>query len=88
MSKPPSKAPLRAPKNSVASCSPDQTHIEKSPEWPLAITLLNIEVLTRSLNQTKKNENMELHVPTMPGALTFMKLQRNLHNETLNIEQA
>jgi hypothetical protein len=28
--------------------SPDQTHIKKSPKWPLALTLLNIEVLTSS----------------------------------------
>jgi hypothetical protein len=35
--------------NSVSSCSPDQTHIKKRPKRPFALTLLNIEVLTSSL---------------------------------------
>jgi hypothetical protein len=49
---------LQGTKNSVASCSPDQTHIQKGPEWPFALTLLYIEVLTSSLDW-KKNTHYD-----------------------------
>jgi hypothetical protein len=51
---------LQGTKNSVFSCSPDQTHIKKSPKWPFALTLLNIEVACRQERPKCQNVNLIL----------------------------
>jgi hypothetical protein len=69
---------LQGTKNSVSSCSPDQTHIKKSPKWPFALTLLNIEVLTSSLQTgttktSKYQPNSVLHMVDIAVAATTIK---------------
>jgi hypothetical protein len=69
---------LQGTKNSVSSCSPDQTHIKKSPKRPFALTLFNIEVLTSSLQTgttktSKYQPNSGLHIVDIAVAATTIK---------------
>jgi hypothetical protein len=69
---------LQGTKNSGSSCSPDQTHIKKTPKWPFALTLLNIEVLTSSLQTgttktSKYQPNSGLHMVDIAVAATTIK---------------
>ncbi len=69
---------LQGTKNSVSSCSPDQTHIKKRLKWPFALTLLNIEVLSSSLQTgttktSKYQPNYGLHMVDSAVAATTIK---------------